>query len=474
MIKKKFSGFTGQQMELIARKMGFDGPMEKFNEFLAASPDKAAKLSRLTTKARDIVEGLPPKQMATGGVVTSINKTKTSAINTPEKEITPVVTSPVVQHSNQLTPTNSGQAGAAATATAAPVQPTSTAAQPTTTPAPQVQTATAADEVGQVVDQTQAAQGQVSQESQVEAATALPSSDATVTGQLTKLMSQFEGGNTPVWAAGAMRKAETMMAQRGLGSSSMAGSAITQAAMESTIAIAAQDAATFSQFEMQNLNNRQQARLQNAQAFLQMDLANLNNEQQTTLFKSQARIQSLFTDQAAENASRQFNATSQAQTDQFFANLKTQVDTFNSAQKNAMQMFETEQLNAVNLFNTEQKNARAQFNAQNRLIVDQANAKWRQEIATLNNANQNEANRINAQLATGLTTAAYNNLWQQERDLMAYAFTAAEGVNQRAHEVVLAKLEAKGLKDIQKSKNRAALGQAAGSLIASVVSGIFG
>ena len=30
-----FGGFTQKQMELIARDMGFDGPMNKFNEFLS-------------------------------------------------------------------------------------------------------------------------------------------------------------------------------------------------------------------------------------------------------------------------------------------------------------------------------------------------------------------------------------------------------------------------------------------------------
>ena len=65
------------------------------------------------------------------------------------------------------------------------------------------------------------------------------------------------------------------------------------------------------------------------------DLANLSNEQQTELFKGQQRSTGLFTDSAAENAARQFNASSQNQVDQFFANLNTQVSQFNAAQVNA-------------------------------------------------------------------------------------------------------------------------------------------
>ena len=60
-------------------------------------------------------------------------------------------------------------------------------------------------------------------------------------------------------------------------------------------------------------------------------MANLSNQQQTELFKSQQRVQGLFTDQAAENAARQFNASSQNQVDQFFANLANQVSQFNAS-----------------------------------------------------------------------------------------------------------------------------------------------
>jgi len=91
-----------------------------------------------------------------------------------------------------------------------------------------------------------------------EAATGTPSSEATVQGQLTALMADFEGGKPPAWAAGAMRAATAQMAARGLGASSMAAQAIVQAAMESALPIAMQDAQTVASFEAQNLSNRQQ------------------------------------------------------------------------------------------------------------------------------------------------------------------------------------------------------------------------
>ena len=71
-------------------------------------------------------------------------------------------------------------------------------------------------------------------------------------------MQQFEGGDTPAWAAGAMRNAMGAMAARGLGASSLAGQAAVQAAMESALPIAQADAQTIASFEAQNLSNRQQ------------------------------------------------------------------------------------------------------------------------------------------------------------------------------------------------------------------------
>lgn len=484
---KKFGGFTDQQKEVLARKMGFKGPMANFGQFLQASPSHAQKFLAYESKAKQLVEGTAPQKpkpqpaFATGGTVTGaadVNVIGQGAAQSTGMQMTqdlienPQQATPQVQVTNmtsspdEFVDQNAGQAAATPDVQAAQPQTTQTAAQPTATAAPQVNTATVSQDVQQATQGFQAAQGQVSQQSQVQAATALPSADATVQGQLANLMQQFENGQTPAWAAGAMRNANAIMAQRGLGASSMAGQAVTQAAMESAIAIAAQDAATFSQFELTNLNNRQQARLQNAQAFLQMDLANLDAAQQMTMFKSQSIIQGLFTDQAAENASRQFNATSQAQTDQFFANLKSQVAQFNAAQQNAMAQFTTEQTNAVNMFNRQMNDAREQFNAQNRLVIDQSNAQWRRAITTANNEAANEANRINAQNATSLTSAAYNNLMQRERDLYTFAFTASENAKERANQVTITKMGG----DAARS---AATGQALGSLAASVIDGIF-
>ena len=378
----------------------------------------------------------------------------------------------------------------------------------------------------------------------IQAATADPSKQATVRGQMEELMQDFQGTEPPAWAAGALRNATAAMAARGIGASSIAGQALIQAAMESALPIAAADAATFAKFESQNLsnrqqtamfaaeqranflgmeftqefqskvanaakisdianmnftadqqvqlenarsvqtmnlenlsnrqamvlaeasalanldmgnlNNRQQTAVQNAQNFLQLDMANLSNEQQTELFKSQQVINSMLTDQAAVNASRQFNAQSENQANQFYDNLSSTINMHNSEQQNAQERFNSGQVNAASQFNAEMKNNREQFNAQNQLVVDQSNATWRREIATQETAAINRANELNAINTLDISNTAYNNMWGLYGDQMEWAWTSAENQQERLNELAQEQLsleERKMMIDAESSKS---------------------
>ena len=385
-------------------------------------------------------------------------------------------------------------------------------------------------EIGERVDPVANAASAAKFAEEIQAATAQPSQKATVKGQLTELMSDFEGGETPAWAAGAMRAATTAMAQRGLGASSMAGQAIVQAAMEASLPIAMADAQTVAGFEMANLsnrqaralqsaeqrasfigqefdqgfqakvmnaakvsdianmnftaeqtiaiensraantmemanlsnkqgivmaeaaalsnldiadlNNRQQAQVENAKTFLATDMSNLNNKQQIELFKGQERSKALFSDQAAENARLQFNATTDNQAEQFFINLKTQNNQFNDAQKNAIAQSNAGEENAMQKFNAEIANQRDQFNASNALVVAQGNATWRREIATAETTAINRANEINATNILDISNQGYSNLWQEHGDLMEWAWTSSDNERGRQNAITLSHLAA--------------------------------
>ena len=202
------------------------------------------------------------------------------------------------------------------------------------------------------------------------------------------------------------------------------------------------EASSLANLDMANLSNRQSAAVMNAQSFLAMDMTNLANQQQTEMFKAQTRTQSLFTDQAADNAAKQFNATSENQSDQFFANLKTQTSQFNTTQSNAMSQFNAGEENAVNKFNAEIANQRDQFNAQNGLVIAQSNAVWRREIATAGTAAVNRANELNAASVLDMSNQAYSNLWQEHADMMEWAWTSSDNERDRQNAVTLSNLAA--------------------------------
>jgi len=438
---------------------------------------------------------------------------------TPAAQMTAAQSTPALTQAMQGMQGEQGQLSADSIMTAAQMDPNSAASlQLEAAQLGQAQTVQAPNPLA--VTQAQLVDGTAVKNSQVDS-TLAKAEAALVQDEMADLMQDFQGGNTPVWAAGAMRAANAAMAARGLSASSMAGMAITQAAMEAALPIAQMDAnnkqemalmkaeqrakfmgmefdqnfqskvinaariseianmnfsaeqtialenarmaqtvdlanlnnrqakvmadaATMTQIDMANLNNRQQANVQNAQAFLAMDMQNLDNAQQMTMFKARETANSILSDTAAENASRQFNAASQNQTDQFFANLGAQVNQFNAEQQNAIRRFNAGETNALAQFNAAQENAREQFNAQNHLVVAQANAQWAQNITTAANAAANQANRDAALAANNLTTTAYNNAIQRERDLLAWAWQSGENQADRDNALAKAKIEATG------------------------------
>ena len=228
-------------------------------------------------------------------------------------------------------------------------------------------------------------------------------------------------------------------------------------------------ASALSSMDLSNLNNRQQSAVKNAESFLQTDMANLTNQQQTELFKAQQRIQSMFTDQAAQNASRQFNATSQNQTDQFFANLANQVAQFNASQANAQAQYNAGQVNTIERFNSELNNQRDQFNAQNQLVIAQNNAQWRRELATADTTAVNRANELNANAILDISNQAYNNLWSYYGDTMEWAWTSAENSQDRLADMAIAQLDAQTRKEVVAEQSGSQTGQAVGGLIGTVL-----
>ena len=259
-------------------------------------------------------------------------------------------------------------------------------------------------EAGELIEGSTVDMDRVRTETNFEAVTGAPSTDATVQGQLTGLMKDFEGAEPPAWAAGAMRQAAAMMASRGLSASSMAGQAVIQAAMESALPIAQMDAQTFAKFESQNLSNKQQAAMfaaekraeflglefnQNfqtrvANATRISDIANLNFTAEQSVALENARMAQTVDmgNLNAANAKVLADAAAMSQLDLTnlnnrqqaqVQNAKTFLDMDMTSLNNEQQttLFKAQQLTNAMFSDQSAANAAAQFNASSEMQTDQ-------------------------------------------------------------------------------------------------------
>ena len=283
---------------------------------------------------------------------------------------------------------------------------------------------------------------------QVQAAQAQPSQKAMVQGQLDSLMQDFEGGETPSWAAGAMRAAMGSMAARGLGASSLAGQAVVQATMESALPIAMADAQTQAQFESQNLSNRQQRAMLAAQQRAQFmgqefdqafqarvanssrigEVANMNftAEQQVALENSRAantmelnnlsnRQGKIMAEAAAVANLDMANLSNRQQAAVQNAQNFLQMDMQNLSNEQQTNMFKAQQ-NVQALFTDQAaKNAAAQFNAANENQTDQFFANLSSQTSQFNAAQTNAMAQFDADANNAVKE--FSAEMQQQRDI---------------------------------------------------------
>jgi len=203
-----------------------------------------------------------------------------------------------------------------------------------------------------------------------------------------------------------------------------------------------QNATTLASMDLQVADSLTKVSIENARNFLQVDMANLNTEQQAYILDSQQSQQVMLSNTAAQNASKQFNATSDNQRDQFMTSLGSQLEQFNSSQSNAMSQFNATEANRlsaiaagntldaskaeaslnsqVDQFNTQMDLQRDQWNAQNEQAVIQSNINWRRQLNLSETAAENAANQQVANQTFQLSAAEQSFVWQTLRDEATY------------------------------------------------------
>mgnify|MGYP003633656302 CR=1 FL=1 len=447
MPQQQFKGYSEDQMKRIASKLGHTGGLDTLDGYLQGNPNAMNKYNSLNSAVtkRYAVGGVvkPPEGINTTAETKIGQTTVNQSLNPVMPTATPTIAATTTQNANQLMTEGVGQlTGTTPNVTAteaaytAADAPTSTEANLATTTASEPAVAanlanvnaaqgtvsedaqvTAAQQDGSSVSDLDAAQGTATQvegaptrtlaggelvnpvadaqkaaafTETITAAQADPSSRATVQGQLATLMTSFDEGKTPAWAAGAMRNVTAQMAARGIGSSSMAGQALIQQALESALPIATADAQTYATFDMANLNNKQQRAMLSAQ-----QRATFIGQEFDQAFQSRV----LNSNKISEIANMQFTADQEIAIEN--AQLAGTVNLANLSNRQGVVMAEAAALSQVDMANLNNRQQTQVLNAKSFLDMDMTNLSNAQQTTLFkaqerNNSIMTDAAAVNA------------------------------------------------------------------------------
>ena len=294
---------------------------------------------------------------------------------------------------------------------------------------------------------------------------------ASVKTELDTLMQDFQGGDPPSWAAGAMRNAAAAMAARGLSASSMAGMAIVQAGMEAALPIAQIDASNKQEMalrnaeqrasflgmefdqefqakvrnaariseianinftaeqqialenakmaqtvDLANLDNRQAKVMADAAILSQLDLANLNNRQAANVQNAKSFLQMDLSNLSNEQQMQVLKAQETSQSILSDAAAINAASQFNATSQNQTDQFFASLGSQVQRFNAEQINAINRFNAGEVNAISQFNTAQTNARDQFNAQNHLIVAQANAAWAQAITTAANAAANQANRD----------------------------------------------------------
>ena len=241
---------------------------------------------------------------------------------------------------------------------------------------------------------------------------------ASVKTELDTLMQDFQGGDPPSWAAGAMRNATAAMAARGLSASSMAGMAIVQAGMEAALPIAQIDASNKQEMALRNAEQRAsflgmefdqefQAKVRNAAriseianinftAAQQIALENAKMAQTVDLANLDARQAKVLADAATLSAIDLANLDNRQQANVQNAKSFLQMDMANLSNEQQMQILKAQETSQSILSDAAAINAARQFNATSENQTNQFFAGLGSQVQRFNAEQINAINRFNA------------------------------------------------------------------------------
>lgn len=322
----------------------------------------------------------------------------------------------------------------------------------------------------------------------------------TVQGQLGILMKDFvDGEGNPKIPAYASGLANSLKATLNIRTQDM-GPAMTEklglAIMQSMLPIAQQDAQIFNSIAMKGLDNKQQSiinrslilskfeganleakvtgAVQNAKTFTQFDMTNISNTQQARMVNTQARFQALFDDVKETNLARRFDITNTLDRDKWFTSLSANVDMYNTGQLQAMELANMNAENAAEQFNAQLEVGMFKYENDHQFQIDADNIAFRRAIETTNTQMKFQAAQFDAKNILGITSEQHNRIWNRADMQFGYLSKAIESQKDRDLKMMQMKMEMQIAAMKAKAQKKSALMSSIGSVVGSVAGGMFG
>jgi len=275
---------------------------------------------------------------------------------------------------------------------------------------------------------------------------------ATLVGQLSMLQQQFADGKIPGFAQGAIRQVNKMLSAQGIGGSSMAAEAITNALMTSSMDIAADDAAFYQKIARDNLSNEQEVVMEKftsrVDAIFKDQAAenlarnvNADNENQLNQFYTQLAQSVGETNAIIMNGVEEFNATAFNQAEQFGVEIEVAVDKANMQAVNDMATFNAEMSTNIAMTTQALKDSREKFNATAQMEIDAFNIGWRRDTNEANTSAYNAALQFDTTNLFDLQNSALNNIWNHFDTILNMAWKSEESQLDRAAQIALTTLQ---------------------------------
>ena len=239
-------------------------------------------------------------------------------------------------------------------------------------------------------------------------------SKATTKGQLEQLQKDFfdEQGNPkiPNYAQGIARSVSKIATFKGM-TGTAAASAMSQALMEASISVAEQDAKFFQTVTLQNLNNKQEATLNRANVLSKMELANMDSRMAAAVQNSKAFMEMDLANLNNEQQARVLNTQARVQSILEDAKATNAARLFSAEAENDFGKFYDTLNDSINKFNVDQSNAMAKSNADRRTQVSISNADQLNSMAKFNADLENNREQFYRDMQYNIDIA--NAKWRQ-------------------------------------------------------------